>query len=150
MESKKEMHTVLFKSDNYQLGWYDAQQTILYLEVFASWTWDDMYMMVGKMLTILQTLKHDFYTVQWFRDGGERLPGGITVPHIKRILGINYPNEQMLILVGVPRWKPYLEIAARASRIAGLQDVNKFRFVDTLEHSIALIEEHKASRTYSG
>lgn len=142
------MHTMLFESYNYQLGWYDAQQTIFYLDVFAPWTWDDVYVLVGDMLGVLETTTHDFYSVQWFHDGGERLPHGITLPHIKRILGANYPHEQLLILAGVPRWRPVVTIASQATRIIGMQDLNKFRFVDTVEEALAMIEEHKSNRAH--
>ncbi|MCA9914427.1 MAG: hypothetical protein KC496_13825 [Anaerolineae bacterium] len=139
------MNTVLFEAYNYQMGWYDEQQTILYLDVFAPWTWNEMYLLVGDMLGILGNTHYDFYTVQWFHDGGERLPNGITLPHVKRIMTINYPHEQLLIMAGVPRWKPYMEIASRAMRIAGMQDADKFRFVDTVQEALALVEEHKSN-----
>ena len=130
--------------EKFGIRWYDDAHTILLCEPPSNWTWDDAYTILKLMNGLCDTVEHGVYSVFYYRmTHASVLPKGNAVPHIRRLLNITHPNDELVIFVGANTFaRRMIDMAGRLYGFRAL--VSDFRFVDTLDAMKATVRQHKA------
>ncbi|MFN8375330.1 MAG: hypothetical protein U0694_20935 [Anaerolineae bacterium] len=136
------------RTPNYKIYWQDAERTIVVLEVFNRWTWDEAYHAVKMISDSNALVSHETYSIFWFRYDVSQLPGGLALPKLRELMTMQRPNERLVLFVMVnPLLKTMLELA---SRLYGLQEhMKKYRFVTSFEHATKVITRDKQTTSIS-
>lgn len=125
-----------------RLGWYDDDQTILMLEVSNYWTWTEAEILVSTINETILATEKKIYTIYLFSPEYNVVPRGKGgFGSLRRMMRVDPPNEQLLILVGSNLFlKRLIEIVSEIGLRAAF---DKYRFVVSLDEAIAAIAEHQ-------
>jgi hypothetical protein len=134
-----------------RIGWYDAEQSILVLQVLGRWTWEDAFHSIVRVLNPIIAAKapQPVYTVISHERFVKFVPrGGDAIRVLRQVLQTDPPNEVLAIFIRqTDVIRSLLEAVVRISRFASKQD--KYRFVNTFEEALACIAAHKAQMARS-
>jgi hypothetical protein len=133
----------LLRADNFVVRWYDAEHTILVVDILERWTWDDAYEVINCLTAALEASERDVYTIFHFTRRGLMMPRSYALPNIRKFL-VESPNEKLIIFINSGGLlKSLLEILHRTFDVKVI--FNKFRFVASMEAALAAIAEHKSN-----
>lgn len=125
----------------YQTSWLDDDRTIIRLDVSGKWSWQEAVEVVMRMNEVVAATPHDLYTIIQFRNRSF-LPEAGSIGPLRRLIEINNPNEQLIILVNAGDF--ITKLSALISKTYGLMAIfGKFRFAHTLDEALAMIANHK-------
>lgn len=133
---------------NYRIYWYDADRSILMADITDRWTWPDATKCIEKMNEVIAAaIPRPVYVVYHFVPGVSAIPQeGSALSNIKRMLVVDNPNEQLIIMIGTNTFLRILvEIAAQLG--GPRSPIAKYRFVATLDAALTEIRAHKARIT---
>jgi hypothetical protein len=130
---------------NFTICWQDAERTILVIDVFDQWDWAQAFDALTSFNQILYSTPYPTYALLVFRAGTSAVPKGITLPNVRDLMAMNPPFEQLTILVGAGSFIQTMAITV--SKMYGLRAIfGKYRFVESIEAGLRLIEDHKRQR----
>lgn len=129
-----------------RIGWYDAEQTVLVLQVLDRWTWEDAVQSIVYVLNPLIVAKapQPVYTIITHEHFAKFAPrGGNAISALRQILQTDPPNEVLAIFVRQTEViRSFMDVIVRIYRVASKEA--KHRFVNTFEEALAEVAAHKA------
>lgn len=136
----------LFESPTIQVGWHDAERTILIVEAEQGWTWEEALVVIIEVVnpTIQARAPEPIYSIyhhrtRYFPEGRGALSA------LRRMISVNVPNERLLIFVRQSEViNTFLEVALRAFRM--FSHLAHTHFVQTFEQAMAIIQNDKRAR----
>jgi hypothetical protein len=134
-----------------RIGWYDAEQSILVLQVLGRWTWEDAVHSIVRVLNPIIAAKapQPIYTIISHDRFVKFMPrGGNAISALRQVLQTDPPNEVLAIFIRqTDVIRSLLEAVVRISRFADKRD--KYRFVNTFDEALACVAAHKAQMARS-
>ncbi len=135
---------VLQEEKSYRVSWYDAAHTIMLMEIFGPWTWEEAFNAIPKFNNWIVAEGHPVYTIyHYYNANASFFPKGIGgLGNLRKLLEIDAPNEQLIFFV-----KPDSVTGRLISIVTtayGFSHVmKKYRFVNAFDEALAQIEQHK-------
>lgn len=133
---------IVEKDEIFTLGWYDAEHTILILDVEKPWRWENAYYAIAALNRTILAEDHNVCSIYYLHDAASILPRRLALPNIGRLLAEDVDNEHRIIFVGSPLLQTFIELTYRTLRVK--QDQAKFHFVKTLEEALAIAKAANA------
>lgn len=133
-------------NDVFTIRWQDDEHTVLLCEIKKRWSWESAHDSVTLMNDECGKVTHGVYTVYHYLDNIPLLPkGGSAIANIRQLMAVESPNDELYLFVG--RNLFLSQLINIASKTYGLRDVvARFRFVNTIEEALTLIEQHKQEK----
>ncbi|MCE7948573.1 MAG: hypothetical protein DYG88_14205 [Chloroflexi bacterium CFX4] len=135
----------IWESSNMRVGWYDAEQTILVLEVLERWTWGDAVQSIVHVMNpaIVRKAPQPVYSIFVHDRLAKFAPkGGNALQAMRQILQTDPPNEVLAIFVRqTDVIRNFVDVAIRIYRLTNKEP--KHRFTNTLEEALAIVAAHK-------
>jgi len=139
--------SVEFENDLYKIYWYDEKQSILIVEIYRRWTWQDAHEIVALGNDILARVTHEKYLICHFSDEASRLPSDHrqAMTSIRRLIQIDPGEEEFCVFVG--SFKVLKRLITVTGEIYSLLKVTqKYHFAEDMSSAFARINQHKARR----
>ncbi len=135
-------------NDVFTIRWQDDAHTVLLCEIKKRWSWESAHDAVKLMNDECGTVPHGVYTVYHYLDNIPLLPkGGSAIANIRQLMAVESPNDELYLFVG--RNLFLSQLINIASKTYGLREVvARFRFVNTLEEALTIIDEHKQGKRH--
>ncbi|MCU0513545.1 MAG: hypothetical protein MUE40_13370 [Anaerolineae bacterium] len=138
------VHEVLQQGPSYRLSWYNAEHTMIVLEIFDRWTWDEALVAVPLLNRLIEEAGQPVYSLYYYRVSHLSLfPRGTGLSNLRRILELDPRNEKLVFFIhqdAITR-----QFITLLSRVYGLrQMLHKYRFVDTWEEALHQIDADRA------
>ncbi|MCA9914428.1 MAG: hypothetical protein KC496_13830 [Anaerolineae bacterium] len=127
----------------FTLGWYDAEHTILILDVGKPWYWEDAYRAIDALNRAILAENHDICSIYYLHGAASILPKRLALPNIGRLLAEDVENERKIVFVGSPLLQSFIDLTYRTLRVK--QERAKFHFAKTLDEAIAIGETVRAA-----
>jgi hypothetical protein len=139
-----------FESNLYSIYWYDSEQTILMVEVYARWTWTDAFTIVNHGNEILKQVTHDKYLICHLMSDATRLPSDnqLALASIRRLLLLDPSAEEIAFFVG------QFKLLRRLINVTGdvyslLGKTQKYHYTESVSQALSVIAQHKAQKFLS-
>src|SRR5215213_9729428 len=85
----------------YRCYWYDeTHKNVLVFELLSRWSWDDALEIVQLQGEEMARLPHKVHTIFHFERNVSWVPQGAAFSNLKQLMGMVYPNEDLVIFVG--------------------------------------------------
>jgi len=135
---------VLKASDNLRLSWFDPHKSIIVVEIFGPWTWENAFEFVPLMNHIVERQPNNVYTVYYYQTRSTTLlPKGSGLTNLHRLVEINPPNEKLVFFVRQDSLTR--QFMSMVGKVYGMADMlRKYRFVATWQEAMQIIEMDKA------
>jgi hypothetical protein len=134
-----------------RIGWYDAEQSILVLQVLGRWTWEDAVHSIVRVLNPLIVAKapQPVYSIITHDHLAKFAPkGGNAISALRQILQTDPPNEVLAVFVRqTDVIRSFMDVIVRIYKVANKEA--KHRFVNTFEEALESIAAHKAQMARS-
>ncbi len=141
---------VLQEGKCYRVSWYDTAHTIMLMEIFGPWTWEDAFASVPKINEWVAAETHPVYTVFYYHLTSTSLfPRGANgLTNIRKLVEIDPPNEQLVFFVRQDSLtRQFMNIVSKTYGFRHF--LKKYRFLSSLDEALAQIEQHKAAQKIS-
>lgn len=135
-----EVAEVLKQSDVFRLSWFDVSKTIIVLEIFKAWTWDDAFDVVPLLGQMIQSQAHDVYSVYYYHIRKSSLLPRDGLANLQQLVNLSPPNEKLVFFIHQDTLTAhFVTMLGRVYRF-----VRKYRFVTSLDEAMSQIETDKA------
>ncbi|MCS6835992.1 MAG: hypothetical protein NZ750_08250 [Anaerolineae bacterium] len=139
-----EVAEVLKQSEVFRLSWFDQEKTIIVLEIFRPWTWEDAFASVPLLNQTVEQQPHAVYSVyHYYVKSSALLPHGSNLTKLRRLLELDPPNERLVFFVRQDVLTTRL-MNALSSAYGLSQLMKKYRFVMSWQEALEQIEADKA------
>lgn len=132
---------VLQEGHCFRLSWYTKDHSIILLEIFDAWTWDDAMRFIPNLNKLIEAQTHPVYSLYYYHVSHASLfPKGFAgTSNLRRLVEMDPPNEALVIFIRQDMLtRQFISIVTRTFRL----NRSKYRFVATLEDALALVEKH--------
>jgi hypothetical protein len=138
------VHEVLQTSISYRLSWYDAEKTIIVLEVTGPWRWEEAFSVIPLLNRLVEAQPHPVYSLYYYRVvSASLLPKGAGLTNLRKLVEFDPPNEKLVIFIRQDTLtRNFMNLV---SRVYGLRQVlQKYRFVSTWEEALHQVAADRA------
>jgi len=144
MSSLLEVSEVLNDYGKFRVSWFDADRTIIVLEISSAWTWEEAFEILPLMAQHIERQPHGVYTVFYYHvSSANLLPRGSALTNLRRLVEMSPPNERMVLYVRQDTLTR--QLITLLSKVYGLASIlRKHHFVATWEEALQRIEADKA------
>ena len=140
---------IIYSTSIYRIYWYDAEQTILILDIYERWSWEGIPKMTQMFNEVIaeQAKAKKVYAVGMLSMNGSIIPQNMT--SISQILQLikQDPSDEELSFFVLRYSLLYQLIKLTIDLYKNRTSHNKYIIVETLENAIQIIEEHKMSQS---
>ncbi len=129
-----------------KFSWYNAEQTIMLIEVSGqAMSWDELINVIEMQHVWLNDITHKAHSIFDLRQVRSRVPRGNALLSGKRLMDYSHPNEDLTVLLSKHViLRPLIEIVDRTYRMR--QYTSRCRYVDTMEQALDAIQRYDASQ----
>lgn len=132
--------TVSTVSDNYQVDWYDDDQTIVMVTVSDVWTWNDAELGARRLSKLIKSLDYSVNVIYQYKGTrAAQLPRGNRVfANLKRMMEVSSMQPNAIYMVNASSlMQGFMRILSQAY---GLDEIyERFHFVDSLDVALKAI-----------
>ncbi|MCA9914665.1 MAG: hypothetical protein KC496_15035 [Anaerolineae bacterium] len=131
----------LHESHNRKLSWYDEEQTILLVEVFAAWKWEEAVAGTELVSQVVRNHHLQPYVIYQFSSAGVIIPKSLAITNITKLIRDTLSYDGTVVFVNPnPLLKSFIDLSGLTTRV-------KIKFelhiVPALEDALQLVEELK-------
>jgi hypothetical protein len=129
---------------NHTCEWLDESKTILLITALPNGSWEAAYQAVEDQMKHIASVKHNVYTI-YDLTHASKLPQGVALPNLQRLMTKRQPNQALTIYVGVGYLvQKFMEMARS---MFGLNSIfNSYRFVSSVDEALQVVNEHQHER----
>ncbi|MCA9914666.1 MAG: hypothetical protein KC496_15040 [Anaerolineae bacterium] len=138
----------LYQTHNWRIYWYDSEKTILLIEIFNTWTWQDADEGMQTVVNKVQNTTSETFLIVSFVDAGTVIPKNFSITLMGRIMRSALAFAGTLVFAtSNALLKSFVDFTGMASRLPRAH--MRYHFVDSLEHALDLITTIKKERQQS-
>jgi hypothetical protein len=124
-----------------RIYWHDSDHTILVHEALGRWNWHEAHESLRIVNDTLWASTQGVCTIHFLKSF-TTLPTGNALANLRRLMMIDPPNEQLVIIVGASSvMSVFLKTVLRAYQLTG--SISKYHYVETFSDALRVIEQHR-------
>ncbi|MCA9914664.1 MAG: hypothetical protein KC496_15030 [Anaerolineae bacterium] len=133
---------ILQETHNRRIGWYDEEETILLMEVFAPWSWQEAYEAIRFIVDIFEPITTPRYVIYHYIGAGKLVPKDLAFMNIGRLLTVTLEYEGDLVFANAsPLTNAFIDLVRKTTRQPSAR--LRLHYVDSLEVALKLIDKFK-------
>lgn len=127
------------------INWHNSERTILYVKFPVKWSWKEVYAVVKQAMKHMEEVDHLVDTIYDVGDT-RSLPMG-TLSDLPRIINITHPNERLVVIISQSTFIKMM--VDMAMLFAPNKETFTYRYADSVEHALTIIENYQDVATAS-
>ena len=144
MRNPRPLHETLIQGKTYRVGWYNPERTIMVFDVMGPWHLHEAVEAIRYAREIMVALGHPIHTIfEYDTDYATILPRGATVSHVRQLIEADIPNGKLVILIRQDALTSTVFNILKKHYLVR-QIAAKYRFVNSWDEAMVLIEQHQA------
>jgi hypothetical protein len=143
MVEPRHVYEVLKQKKSYSMGWFDENRTIMLVQIFGPWDFDETLAGVAYMSEVIKSVGHPVYAVfEYTTEYATLIPKEVSIFNMRQLIEYDPPNGQLAIFIRQDAIT-HTFLTVLHSVVALRRITNKYRFVHTWDEAMMLIEQHE-------
>lgn len=137
---------VLQEGNSYRLSWHNPERTLMLMEIFSAWTWEEAFASVPKLNQLIEAEEHPVYTAYYYHSSDVSFfpTGASSLANLRKIMELDPPNEMLVFFVRQDSLtRQFMNIVTKTYGFR--QVLKKYRFVRSFDEVLAQMHEHASS-----